>query len=83
MVESLGPINNSAASFLGVLGRRITDISGRAWVVSFFYSSSCHTDSTLQRCFTPWQLCHRGGRDWHSSLFTLCNRPNFCHPLGV
>jgi len=35
-VESLGPINDSAVSFLGVLGRRIADISGEVREVSFF-----------------------------------------------
>jgi len=40
-VESLGPINDSAVSFLGVLGRRIADISGEVREVSFFYSSGC------------------------------------------
>jgi len=34
-VESLGPINDSAVSFLGVLGRRIADISGKVQEVSF------------------------------------------------
>ena len=34
-VESLGSINDSAVSFLGVLGRRIADISGEVREVSF------------------------------------------------
>jgi len=36
-VESLGPINDSAVSFLGVLGRLIVDISGEVREVSFLF----------------------------------------------
>ena len=34
-VESLDPIDDSAVSFIGVLGRRIADISGEVREVSF------------------------------------------------
>ena len=36
-VESLGPINDSAVYFLGVLGRRIADISGEVREVSLLF----------------------------------------------
>jgi len=57
-VESLGPINDSAVSFLGVLGRRIADISGEVREVSCFIPAVVRADSTFQRDFTPRQL-HR------------------------
>jgi len=37
IIESLGPINDSAVSFLGVLGRLIVDISGEVREVSFLF----------------------------------------------
>jgi len=43
-VESLGPINNSSASFLGVLGCRIADISGEVREVSFFIPAVVRAD---------------------------------------
>jgi len=39
VVESLGPINNSAGSFLGVLGCRIADISREVREVGFLFRS--------------------------------------------
>jgi len=49
-VESIDPINNSAASFLGILHRRIADISGEVREVSNLFQQL----SVLIQCdFTP------------------------------
>jgi len=49
-VETLGPINGSAVSFLIGLGRWIADVSGETREGSF--PAVERVDSTLQRSFT-------------------------------
>jgi len=48
-VESLGPINCSAVSFLSGLGRRIAEVSGETREGSFLFSAVERVDS-MQFC---------------------------------
>jgi len=49
-VETLGPINESATSFLYDLGRRISLVSGRTESLSFCFSAFQSPSSALTRC---------------------------------
>jgi len=77
-VESLGPINCSAVSFLTGLGRRIAEVSGETRDGSFLFQRL----SVLIQRFNAVLLHHCSADKvaGHSSQF--CNRSNFCHPSG-
>jgi len=75
-VETLGPINVSAVSFLSGLGRRIADVSGETCEGSFLFQRL----SVLIQRFNAVLLrgCFVDGVAGHSSKFcTFCNRSNF------
>jgi len=67
-VETLGPINSSAVSFLSGLGRRIADVSGETREGSFLFQRL----SVLIQCSsTSWLLYRWGGRSFQLILYFL------------
>ena len=63
-VETLGPINGSAVSFLSGLGRRIAEVLGESREGSFLFQRL----SVLIQRSSSWLLCWWGGRSFQLIL---------------
>src|SRR6218665_32795 len=53
-IKTLGPINDKGLEFIADLGRHLTQVTGEPRESSFFFKSSLHNNTTLQRCGFQW-----------------------------